>query len=281
MKLAYFPKQTALQSETVWQAFLDGCKKNNITPIENSMDADAAVIWSVLWYGRLKLNQQVYNHYRSQGKPVFIIEVGALNRGVTWKIALNHITSFGTYPNTRNLDFNRPKKLNLKLYPTQQNRNSEILIATQHQYSLQWENLPTITQWVDQKIQEIRTYTDRPIIVRPHPRFPIKVMQLKNVSIQHPIKIPNTYDKYDLNNGFHALVNHNSGPSIQSIIQGTPTVCDQSSLAYPVSTPISQIDDPTVPDREEWFIKICHTEWTVEEIRQGLPIQRLLFDICQ
>ena len=95
MKIAYFPNQTALQSEPIWQAFLEGCKNNNIIPVENSMDAVAAVIWSVLWHGRMKSNQQVYNHYRNQNKPVFIIEVGALKRGTTWKISLNHINALG------------------------------------------------------------------------------------------------------------------------------------------------------------------------------------------
>jgi hypothetical protein len=31
-----------------------------------------------------------------------------------------------------------------------------------------------------------------------------------------------------------------------------------------------------LPDREDWFLKLCHTEWTVSEIAQGIPMQRLM-----
>jgi hypothetical protein len=37
----------------------------------------------------------------------------------------------------------------------------------------------------------------------------------------------------------------------------------------------SQLAEPTLPDRTDWFIKLCHTEWTVSEIEQGLPFLRL------
>ena len=35
------------------------------------------------------------------------------------------------------------------------------------------------------------------------------------------------------------------------------------------------IEKITLPDREEWFNRLCHTEWTVDEIRQGIPLKRL------
>jgi hypothetical protein len=54
-----------------------------------------------------------------------------------------------------------------------------------------------------------------------------------------------------------------------------PVLCDQSSLAADLSVKWSELDSPSLPDRTEWFVKLCHTEWTVEEIRQGIPITRL------
>ena len=73
-------------------AVLDYLQARGIQTQENSMESDAAVIWSVLWAGRMAPNQAVYTHYRSQNKPVIIIEIGALYRGNTWKIAVNNIT---------------------------------------------------------------------------------------------------------------------------------------------------------------------------------------------
>jgi hypothetical protein len=272
MNLSYFPKFTALQSEPIWKAFLEGCIANNITVVENSMTADAVVIWSVLWHGRMQNNFQIYQHYRSQNKPVFIIEVGALCRGVTWKISINNITSAGIYPTTQ-IDVNRPKKLGLSLASSIKKYDS-ILIATQHPKSLQWANMPAIEQWVTSVVREVKQHSDRKIIIRPHPRWPIRTAI---ETIEQPIKLPNTYDVFNIDYNHHCVINYNSGPSIQAAIAGTLVICDKSSLAHPISTSIQQIENPILIDREEWFLNICHTEWTVEEIKQGIP-QRILLD---
>mgnify|MGYP001445249562 CR=1 FL=1 len=39
---------------------------------------------------------------------------------------------------------------------------------------------------------------------------------------------------------------------------------------------LSNIEDPLMPDRTKWCNEIAYTEWTVDEIEQGLPLQRLL-----
>jgi hypothetical protein len=72
------------------------------------------------------------------------------------------------------------------------------------------------------------------------------------------------------------VVNHNSGPAVQAAINGIPVVCDRSSLAFPVSNSIENINNATLPDRQDWFLKLCHTEWTVDEIAKGIPITRLV-----
>lgn len=275
MNISYFPNQTALQSEPVWKAFLEGCRNHNVIPVENSLTADYAVIWSVLWHGRMRLNYDVHTHYRKQNKPVFIIEVGALNRGVTWKICLNNITSQGIYPTLDNKDPTRHIKLGINLLPVNTNRSDDILIATQHPFSLQWQGLPSIEQWVQETITKIRQYTDRKIVVRPHPRFNIRLPD-KSVTFETPTKLPNTYDRYDINFNYHCVINHCSGPSIQAAIAGTPIICDKTSLAYPVSTAFDQIEPAILSERVDWFNNICYTEWTLEEITQGIPQSYLL-----
>jgi hypothetical protein len=65
-----------MNSRPVMSAFLDCCQSAGIQTQENSMTADAAVIWSVLWHGRMKTNQAVYEHYRKQNKPVIVIDIG-------------------------------------------------------------------------------------------------------------------------------------------------------------------------------------------------------------
>lgn len=273
MKISYFPKQAALNSVPVMTAFIKSCLEQGWEVVENNMDADAAVIWSVLWAGRMRQNQAVYNHYRAQNKPVFILEVGNLRRGTTWRVSLNNINRQGEF-GIGELDSTRPSKLGVSLQ-TQQAKGDAILIACQRQDSLQWAG--QTSSWLNCTIDNIRQHSLRPIVVRPHPRFPMKInVDGDGISIEHPNQIPGTYDDFDLSyQKYRCIVNHNSGPSVQAAINGVDIICDSSSLAWPVSIGFDQIENPPIKDKSEWFLNLCHTEYTIDEIALGLPLKRL------
>ena len=272
MRIAYFPNQTSLNSAPVLKAVLEGCKRFGINLVTNDMNADAAIIWSVLWNGRMQANQQVHAHYRSLNKPVIIIEVGALHRNVTWKIALNNITASGFYGHLDNLDWDRPKKLNVQLR-TPGNPGPEIVIALQHSKSLQTETMGNMTQWVEDTVKILKGVTDRPIVVRPHPRNKINLPS--GLVVETPSKIADTYDSYDLRFNSYAIVNYNSGVGIQAALHGVRPLVDISSLAAPVGIAINEIEQPYNINRDQWLTEICHTEYTIEEIQQGIWISRL------
>jgi hypothetical protein len=278
--VAYFPSQCAQNSGPVMKALLLSLQRAGIKPVANSWDADAAIIWSVLWSGRMAANQEVWARYRDAQRPVIVVDVGALYRGETWKIALNSITANGYYGHTENLDWDRPRRLGISL-AINVTRNPRIVIAAQHARSLQTAGLCSMESWVVQQVERLRTVTDRPIVVRPHPRSrldwagPAHLPQ--DVVIEQPVKVANTYDSYNLAFDCHALVNHNSGPGIQAALAGTRPLVDQSSLAYPVSIDYTQIEQPYNIDRDRWLVEICHTEYTINEIEQGTWIPRLNF----
>lgn len=273
--LAYFPLQCALNSGPVMNALLDTANAAGIKIQENSMSADAAVIWSVLWNGRMQANKAVFDHYRAQGRPVIIVEVGALYRGQTWKIAVNHITNAGYYGHQDNLDWDRPNRLGISL-AVQVKSTDEIVIAAQHPRSLQTAAISNMEQWVYKTVDELRSVTDRPIVVRPHPRARLNLPRLPaDIKLIQPRKLTNTYDSYDMHYRCHAVVNYNSGPGIQAAIAGCRPVVDSSSLAAPVAVTLADIEKPYDIDRTQWLVELCHTEYTVEEIAQGRWLKRL------
>jgi len=278
MRVAYFPNQCAQNSKPIMSAVLSSLKTHGHKTVENSWDADAVIIWSVLWSGRMAANQAVWSHYRSLGLSVIIIDVGALYRGETWKVALNSITATGYYGHTENLDWDRPRRLGISL-ALNLTRNPRIVIAAQHARSLQTVGLVSMEGWVVQQVEQLRTVTDRPIVIRPHPRSTLDWARLvhlpPDVVIEQPVKVTNTYDSYNLAFDCHAMVNHNSGPGIQAALAGTRPIVDVSSLAHPVSIQIENIDQPYVVDRDQWLTEICHTEYTVAELEQGLWLKRL------
>jgi hypothetical protein len=272
MKFKIYSEYGALNSKPVLDSFRTGLIAAG-HEIVNSNE-DIPVIWSILWNGRMKPNEAIYKSARAQGKNVLIAEVGSLIRGETWKVCLNNINGRGLFPNTGDLDLDRPKKLGIYLRD-RKNYKKEILITTQHDKSLQWEGQLSLDKWVEETIIKIKKFTDIPIVVRQHPRCPLRT-KIPGIKYEVPIKLPNTYDNFDIDYGYHCVINYNSGPSVQAPIAGTPIICDESSLGYNISEKIENINELTLPDRSDWFLKICHTEWTIEEICSGLPF-KLLF----
>jgi hypothetical protein len=191
MRVAYFPNQCAQNSVPVLQAMLNSLRSNGHSIEQNSMDADTAVIWSVLWSGRMAANQAVWNHYRQEGRPVIVVDIGALYRGETWKIALNTVTADGYYGHLERLDPDRPRRLGISL-AINLSTNPRIVVAAQHARSLQVTRLASIETWITDQVQQLQQVTDRPIVIRHHPRSRLRVDRMqglpKNVIIEHPQK---------------------------------------------------------------------------------------------
>jgi len=183
--IAYYPLQRALNGGPPMNAMLSALRDAGIETQECSRDSDAVLIWSALWSGRMAANQAVYRHYRAQGKPAIIIDIGALHRGTTWKVAVNNVNATGYYGHMDNLDWDRPRKMNLKL-GTPANPKSHIVIAAQHTQSEQLAGVD-LDQWIRLQIQLLRNNTDRPIHIRPHPRCSINTAGLS--SLAYPVGV--------------------------------------------------------------------------------------------
>ena len=151
----------------------------------------------------------------------------------------------------------------------------EIIIAAQHNHSLQTAGID-IGKWVSNTVGILKNHTDRPIVVRPHPRSKLDLNQLPTgITVSTPQKIANTYDSFDLNYNCHAIVNYNSGPGVQAAIAGVRPVVELNSLAYPVGIGFADIEQPYLKDRQLWLTQICHTEYTLDELRTGTWLNRI------
>jgi hypothetical protein len=277
MNIAYFPNQIAQNGQPVLTAFLQSCQYHGHKVVADSLDADMAVIWSQVWAGRMRDNQQVWESYRSTNRNVVVLEVGGIQRNTTWRVGLNGVNgtaNFGTGP----CHGNRAQQLGLQLLPWRQ-LGKYIVICTQRSDSEQWHGMPKLESWVDSTITTIKTHTDRPIIIRSHPRFRLK-KQWADVGLQLPKHIVGTHDSFDFESSITdawAVFNWNSNPGVQAVINGVPAFVGPNSLAAPVANlDWSLIENPLRPDREQWLNNLAWTEWTIEEIQQGIPLLRLM-----
>jgi len=274
MNISIFNQFGALNSGPVFEAFRNGCKKHRIRVTEHNMSADVAVIWSQLWTGRMAPNRSVWEAFSAAGRPVIVLEVGQLNRGVTWKMGINGVNARGWFG--EGMEPGRAKKLAVRLQPWHQ--GDHILVAMQRSDSEQWAGLPPAQQWLDQTITGIREHTDRAIVVRPHPRQ--KLQPKMGIKFQTPLALRGTYDEFDFRSNLTkawAVINENSGPGSQAVLDGVPAFVGAYSMAAPVANlDYSLIEKPRMPDRTAWLDNLCHTEWTLGEITTGTPIARLL-----
>jgi hypothetical protein len=224
----------------------------------------------------MSANKTIWDTAQTLRKPVIVLEVGGIMRGTTWKVGLNGINKDAFF--VKDKDASRANGLGLALRPWR-SQGEHVLICGQHDRSLQWQNMPNASQWFSDTIAEVRKYTDRKIVIRPHPRCPIVPVehQFKNVIKQAPAKRAGTYDDYDIRfDNAHAVVSWTSNPGIRAVINGYPVFTGPTSLAYLVANHnLADIELPQMFDRQQWLNDLAWTEFTIQEIAQGLPLKHL------
>lgn len=281
MKFSLYRNFGAKNSAPVFDAFEKGIKKLGHHTVMHDDSADVAVIWSQLWHGRMQPNQIVWNLYRNTGRDVLVIEVGALQRNITWRIMINGEQRF--WPKTS--DKHRASFLQCTAKPWRHHGNN-VIIALQNERSRQWQDMPKMSIWLGDMINRLRQHTDRPILIRPHPRFPVPINAQcldQDCFLDLPRPVTGTYDHYDLDRSLAdawALINWNSHPAILSVLSGVPAFVGPSSFAAPVAgLDVGMIENPVYADREQWCEDLAWTEWTVSEISNGVPQEQIIINL--
>ena len=279
MKVSLFTNYGALNSPPIFKAFAEGCTE---TVVYNDMDADVAVIWSILFSGRMRQNKQVWDHFKSQNKPIIVIEVGSIFRDKTWRVGIGGINNLANFANKEHLDIKRVDKFKLRVRPYKKS-GEFITIATQRQDSSQWDGMPPTDVWIKNNVDQIKKYTDKPIIIRPHPRD--KITNWKKLAA----KLPELYFDVPVSTGIGdavnfkdildrtwCVINHSSGPALEAVLDGVHVYTGAASFAYPLSIRNwKDLENPPRIDRTEWLHEFVHTEWWTEEIKEGIPWNRL------
>ena len=162
------------------------------------------------------------------------------------------------------------KDLNLKLKPWRSN-GSHILICLQRNGGWSMQGLNSLN-WLDQTINSIRKYSNRPIIVRAHPgdKKTKGIIKIKHKNVFLSTKEKLTDDLI----GAWATVVYNSSPSVASAIEGVPVFLTdpqpKNSQSFDIAnTDISNIESPTLLDRQQWVEKLSMCHWKFEELKSG------------
>lgn len=136
-----------------------------------------------------------------------------------------------------------------------------------------------IVDWTANTIAKLRQVTDRPIILRTHPGDKSARQHIGDISHLHNVTLSQEGATLmsDLQNCW-AVVNHNSSPTVGSVIEGYPifvTDPDRSQSAAVANTDLSLIEAPAMPDRQAWVERIAMCHWNQQEIMSGMAWQHI------
>ena len=278
MKVRMYSEYGALNSREVFSAFSRGLHANGDEETKSFKEADVVVIWSVLFSGRMAPNSDIWVNAIRSGKPIVVLEVGALKRGESWKVGIGGINRKAIF--VKPFEENRFENFGINVEPWKTGKGA-ITLFTQRPDSQQWEGMCSVDEWCKTAIKQIRKHSDRLIVVRPHPRDKITDWsKLNGVDLKTILVMPEQigHDAFDHQRVFdqtYAAINHSSGPSIQTALAGIHTVCSHQSLAWDVSDTIENLETPLNKDRSEWLQMLAHTEWFIPEIEKGIPWKHL------
>ena len=250
------------------------------------VDAKVAVILG--WLGskvigsHLQIRKAVIEQQSMLGRKVMSIDSSCFkfadNNSVFLRYSLDGVFySTSNYAN-KNSNADRwdlvRKNLNLTLHPWRKKGN-HILVCLQRDggWSMKGND---ISSWADTTVKQLKKYTDKPIVIRQHPRSQINVNHLlsyKNVSVSN--------GKNSLQQdiaGAWASVFYNSSSSVASVLQGVPVfVSDSDCVSWDVANhALSSINDPVMPSREQWLYDLSAAHWTDEDSTSGRIYQHFL-----
>lgn len=129
-------------------------------------------------------------------------------------------------------------------------------------------------RWLDKTITKIKKHSERPIVIRMHPgdgtRFKqIEVLKARYGNSVHISENPSIIQ--DLHDCW-CTVGYNSTPNVVSLIEGVPSIITDPlhSWSNGISgEKLNSIENPIMPDRDEWLHKIANIHWSNYEVITG------------
>ncbi len=212
------------------------------------------------------------------GKPAWCLERGFIGDREMWSsLAIGGFCANGGDFRAEGMPPGRSDPLGIDLEPWCHGRY--ILLCAQVPWDAQVDDGNHI-DWLEETAREIRKHTDRRIQFRQHPKayrrgMPYKDLSAEFLEIVNHYRLdcpPDTDFEDELRGGAHAVVCFNSNVATLATVAGVPVFTGGDSLADPIACrDLSLIDDPPMPDREQWAYDLSYKQWHLEEFREAKP----------
>ncbi len=250
--------------DNVISAFYDGCGAEKELVSDWRYDpSDIAVVFGV-YKSKVPISIPrgvIIAEQKKRELDTIILETGYINRGddelCHYAAGFNGLNGRADFRNANSPD-DRIRKLGPTLSPWRTD-GKHILLCGQVPWDASVDHINFI-DWLDKTKAKLATLTQRPVRFRPHPCISKPDMSLDE----------------DLEDCW-AVVTFNSNAAVDSAIRGIPVfVDDDGSMACEVANrDLSNIESPSIPERQQWLNDLAYSQWTPSELREGLAWKHL------
>lgn len=225
----------------------------------------------LITWGMRPGHREVRQRFERAGKPVLVVDYPYWNRGGgKYQHGYYRITTDGLHPPQHFMD----ETLSADRYratggpeiqPWQSGGHFILLAGMGPKGAAHYGQAPHA--WDTAAVRAIRRVTSREIMYRQKPSSKLRHR------IRGTTQADETCPLTDLFPGCHALVTHHGNAALEALAAGIPVFVADGPAASLGCTDLSAIEQPVRPaHREAFFHNLAHWQWSLDDIRAGLPL---------
>ena len=250
-----------------WEVF-DGVKQSwpeQVSTLDNSTATEP--MSNSMYWGFVNNNMQMIKKMESRKHQYWFTDTPYFGRfdnnnlrpdNHYWRICKNKIHA--SY--IRDCKSDRFEKFGMKM-KAPNFKGSHILVCPSSNGINDYLDRPN---WLEETVEQLKRYTDRPIRIRHKPRG-------RGTSGPSEAKVPLAEDLKDA----WCLVTSCSIAAIEAQCMGIPTIADNKSFAKEIAgQELADIEDPFFVGAEEWLYSLAYQQFTPEEFNNGKAVEIML-----
>jgi hypothetical protein len=239
--------------------------------------------------GLMPDSQRVFNDCLAKGKQVLLLDKPY------YRHMIEHVrvSTNGFQPHKWLMSAKMPQDrlrsfgVKVKDAPPQSWRRGSILIAGSSQKFCTWHGLGDATEYAQRLVDEIRRWTNRPIIYRPKPSFKAAV-PVKGASFSHMSETGQKRRFVDDLVKADLVVTFGSNAALEALAYAIPVVVlgpgiGMTMASRTIEEGVKTKFIPSWEERKQYLANVAYCQWDIAEIEAGVARPYILkqLETCQ
>jgi hypothetical protein len=269
VKVVVFEPDYDAKHRKVLRALAKGIPGAVVRPVTQYEECDVAVIFGGVKRAFNKTWSKAEILERHEGRRLIMVESAFMRRGVYYQVGFGGAAGHAEFnPLRRVLGMDRFFEINGDHYESWQKRpEGPIVVIGQLPRDVQVQHVDHIG-WCQQTVKFYADHGEE-VWFRPHPKVG------SSCEYGVPQKYIDTRPLKEVLAVARAVVTWNSTTGVDAALAGVPVVAlDRGSMAWSVAGH-SLLHNYLTPRRQQWASLLGYSQWTLAEMRKGLPWRHL------